>query len=511
MKRLSVVVVGAGFGGLSAAAYLARAGAQVTVVERAAHVGGKAAHLEKDGFVFDAGPTLLTMPEVLEDAFAAAGSSLSAVTQLTRLDPVARYLFANGRELVVSTDHAQTKASIAAFSPRDARAWDGFFAECKDIWEIAGDPYLEAPFDGILGFTQRALRRGSKVLRLGMSLGTLDQFARRHFESPEMRSFVGRFATYAGGDPARSTAAFAMIPWLEIEKGAFYPSGGVHALAASLKRALERSGVRFLLGTDVREVLQDDRGRALGVATSDHAAPRLEADVVVLNMDPLTAASRLMPRARGAAAYARKLDGRVRSLSGLAFSFGVEGDVPAVAHHSVLFPADYGAEFEAIFDRGTMPERPAVYVSVPSHGDRTRAPAGSHTLFTLVNAPATASYDAARVREYVLDQLETRWCPNLRARIRAEAVVTPADLVATGSAHGSIYGAAPHGATSTFERPRYRADFAEGVYFVGGATHPGGGVPMVIKGGRFVAEAVLDDAARSERPRVASGMRGWFG
>jgi len=510
VKRLSVVVVGAGFGGLSAAAYLSRAGADVTVVERAAHVGGKAGHLEKDGFVFDAGPTLLTMPEVLEDAFAAAGSSLSAHTTLTRLDPVARYLFANGRELLVSTDHERTKASIRAFAPRDAEAWDAFFAECKEVWEVAGEPYLEAPFDGLLGFTQRALRRGSKVLRLGMSLGTLDQFARRHFESAEMRSFVGRFATYAGGAPARSTAAFAMIPWLEIEKGAFYPRGGMHALAASLAQALARAGVRFRLGTDVREVLLDARGKTVGVATSDRAAPRLAADVVVLNMDPLTAARHLMPRARGAAGFAAKLETRERSLSGLAWSFGVEGHVPVEAHHTVLFPEDYAAEFEAIFERGAMPERPAVYVSVPSLGDRSRAPAGCQTLFTLVNAPATAAYDAAQVREYVLGELERRWCPDLRGRIRAEAVITPADIAATGSAHGSIYGAAPHGATSTFERPKYRADFAEGVYFVGGATHPGGGVPMVTKGGRFVAEAVLEDAARAEKPRAASGLRGWF-
>ena len=279
-----VIVVGAGFGGLSAAAHLHAAGYAVTVVEKAQRVGGKAAHLEQGGFVFDTGPTLLTMPDVVDEAFRAAGSSLAAHVSLTRLEPVARYLFANGNELVVSGDHEKTKAQIRRFSPHDAAAWDGFFAECKEIWEIAGEPYLEAPFDGALGYTQRALRRGPRALRMGLALGTLDDLARRWFESPEMRMFVGRFATYAGGEPARSTGAFGMIPYLEIERGAFYPAGGMHRVAQALADVLARAGVRFVLGQGVREVLLDERGHAVGVATEGE---RHLADVVVLNADPL--------------------------------------------------------------------------------------------------------------------------------------------------------------------------------------------------------------------------------
>jgi RNA polymerase sigma factor (sigma-70 family) len=207
MKQLSgtrVVVVGAGFGGLAAAAYLRRAGAEVTVVERAHHVGGKAAKLERDGFVFDAGPTLLTMPDVMRDVFRAVGADLDHVAPLERLAPIARYVFASGKELVVHADSARTKASIAAISQRDAARWDAFLAACKDVWEVAGEPFLEAPFDGLLGFTQRALAQGPRAMKLGMSLGTLDarsrEVVRLKFEEDLSYAEIGQRTGISAGN-----------------------------------------------------------------------------------------------------------------------------------------------------------------------------------------------------------------------------------------------------------------------------------------------------------------------
>ena len=508
---LRVVVVGAGFGGLSAAAYLSALGAEVTVIERAAHVGGKAAFIEENGFVFDAGPTLLTMPDVLREVFRAAGGDLDAVAPLTRLDPVARYLFAAGSELIVHQDHEKTRASIARFSARDAAAWDAFFARCKDIWEVAGEPYLESRFDGLLAFTTRAMKQGGKALRVGMSLGTLDGLARRSFESDEMRAFVGRFATYAGGSPYASTAAFAMIAYLEIAKGAFYPAGGLHALAVHLQRALESKGVRFELSTRVSEVVLDGSDRVVGARTDRGI---FSAGVVVVNADPLVALEQLLPARVAKLGGVEKLRRRTHSMSGFAWSIGVTGDVPAHAHHSVIFPSDYRAEFDAIFEGGQVCEAPAVYVSVPSLHDASRAPAGCHSIFTLVNAPPTADPEVWRARaeplkRAILSVLERSWCPGIGARIVSQSLVTPCDIAATGSASGAIYGAAPHGTTATFERPKARADYCPGLYFVGGATHPGGGVPMVCLSGRFVSEAIVHDASRSARPPRSSLARLW--
>lgn len=508
---MHVVVVGAGFGGLSAAAHLAKAGARVTVLEQADAVGGKAAHLARDGFTLDAGPTLLTMPWVVEETFAAAGVRLADVVTLTRVEPASRYILADGSDLVVSGDEGATRASIARVSPRDARNWGAFLAECKAVWEAAGEPYLEAPFEGYVGFSKRVLRRGAKAVKLGMQLGTLDDVARRYFESDTMRAFVGRFATYAGGSPTEASAAFAMIPYLEICLGAFYPQGGMHALAQALAAALQAKGVRVIARAAVTAITLDAAGRATGVTYTgpEGATAHLDADAVVANVDPLAVVSRLLPEARRRAAGLTELAARKPSLSGFAWAFGVEGDLPTEALHTVLFPRDYAEEHRAIFGRATIATEPTIYVSVPTILDPTRAPRGHHAVFALLNAPPTSETvdwegEVPRLRAQTLARLERDWCKGLGARIRTEAFVTPRDIARTGSIGGAIYGAAPVGALAAFDRPMNRARGVMGLYYVGGATHPGGGVPLVMRGGRFVAELLESDARARRLPRVAT-------
>lgn len=499
LAGLHAVVVGAGFGGLAAAAHLAARGARVTVLERASYVGGKAAPREVDGFSFDTGPTLLTMPDVMREAFRAAGASLDELCPLTRLAPVARYVFADGRTLSIHDDPERTAREIARIDQADARAWGPFLEDAKRIWEVAGEPYLEAPFEGYAAFTGRVLERGARAVRIGAGLSTLDAIARRHFRSREMRMLVGRFATYAGGAPKQSTGAYAMIAHLEISVGAFYPRGGMHALAAAFGRALERRGVAIRTSTPVERVIFDG-DRVTGVRTADGAV--VAADVVVCDVDPLVVLEQLLPRALAERGGLSALRRREPSLSGFAWCFGVEGEVPRDAHHTVLFGRDYDDEFDAIFRRKSVCDDPTVYASVASLSDPARAPAGCHAVFTLINAPATGDDRAwegelrDRLRERILSRLERYFSPDLRRRIRAEAFVTPRDIAKTGAAGGAIYGAAPHGATASFDRPRNRADFARGLYFAGGVPHPGGGVPMVTLGGRFVAELIQRDAAR---------------
>lgn len=496
-KAPHVIVIGAGFGGLSAAAHLHARGAKVTILERADTVGGKAARQVEQGFVFDTGPTLLTMPEVVRQAFAAVSAAASMPT-IEPVDPQCRYLFADGAELLVRRDRAATAEGIARFSEADARAWSPFLDACAEIWKLAGEPYLEAPFDGFASFSTRVLRRGPKAVQLGMNLGTLDELARAHFRSPNMIRLVGRFATYAGGTPTDSSAAFAMIAHLETTLGAYYPKGGMHALAAALAAALERAGVVVRTRADVASI-EVIKGITTGVVLTN--GDRLAADAVVCNADVLTAFKSLLPAGIAAAEGAAELEAKPRSLSGVVFSFGVEGELPHEAHHTVLFADDYQEEFRAIFERNTVPADPTIYVSVPTFCDPARAPAGHHTLFAMINAPADErALDAAALadlRDHVVSRLEARFAPGLGARIRVQTCRSARELVQTGAFGGAIYGAAPHGKFAPFERPRNRASSVEGLYFVGGTTHPGGGVPMVTLGGKFVADLLMRD--RRER------------
>jgi phytoene desaturase len=446
---VKAIVVGAGLGGLSAAAHLVARGADVTVFERASDVGGKAGRIEAEGFAWDTGPTLLTMLDVVLEPFRALDAEHGL--DLERLDPVCHYVFEEGRAFSVRARSDATRAEIARVLPADAERWEGFLAAAARIWNDAGRPYVDAPFTSMAAFGARMLARGPRAARTGATLGTIDALARRHFQSSELQRVVRRYATYAGGDPRKTTAAFAMIAHLE-QDGAWHVRGGIHAVARSLARAIEARGGKIALGVDVAGVEPGPRVVLEG-------GERVDADVVVHNGEP--------PRGEGE-----------RSLSALVWLVGVHGDVPREARHTVLFARDHDQELRAIFERGRICDDPTVYVT----GE------GS-ALYVLVNAPAAWRGDPNDVRARILAKLEA-WCPGIGARIAVERWRTPEDIARTGAHDGAIYGAAPHGAFAPFERPPNRDPRVRGLFWVGGATHPGGGVPMVVRGGRFVADLV---------------------
>lgn len=497
-----VVVVGAGFGGLAAAAHLSEMGARVTIFERDEEVGGKAARLERGGFVFDAGPTLLTLPAIVEETFRAAGARDGDCPKLERLDPICALRGLDGREIVFSTSEVATRASIGAVAPEDAERWPRFLADCRALYHVAGEPYLEAPFQGPVGLVPRMLRAPEAFRALGLAKGTLADFGRERFRSEAMRAFVGHFAFYLGGVPTATSAALALVPHVELGIGAFYPRGGINAMALALARALEKRGVTIERGREVLRIEcegREVRGVTVAARGDRDALERFDADAVIADVDPLHVVERLLPETRQQIAERAALSARERSLSALVWSFGLEGEWPASAMHTLLFGRAFEEESIALRE-GRLVDEPTIYVSVPSLIDSTRAPPGHHVVFTLLNLPATANTavwnaEIPRLRRLILARLERFFGPGLAGRIRAETFVTPHDLAAQGAPWGAIHGAAPHGWRATFQRPRNRADGVRGLYYVGGATHPGGGVSLVMRGGRFVAELLAKDGA----------------
>jgi phytoene desaturase len=346
----------------------------------------------------------------------------------------------------------------------------GFYAEAEAIWKAAGEPYLEAPFEGMSDFMARVARRGLGAVALGMKLGTLDELARKHFQTEHLRQFAGRFATYAGASPYLASAAFAMIAHLERAFGVFHVEGGMGALSAALVRAVER------LGATVRTSAKAEWARR---GSRFEAGPRGEAepfDAVVVNADPLAAQGRAS---------------EPLALSGYVLLLEADARLP-LGHHTVLFSQDYRREFEQLFS-GQAPDDPTLYLCHPAATDATMAPEGRSGLFVMANAPATGRADqpwaeAARLRELCLSRLD-KVVPGARLRVLAER--TPADWARQGAPGGSIYGFLPHGRFGPFRRPKLRGD-APGLFFAGGGTHPGGGVPLVMLSGRFAAALVRE-------------------
>lgn len=500
MKR-RVAIVGAGFGGLSAACELAAAGLEVTLFERSATVGGKAGRLEHAGYRWDTGPTLLTMPDTLDRPLSFVGKRLADLVKLHPLAPLCRYAFAGGERFDHHVDVARTAAEIARFSPEDAEAWPRFLAWAKHTDAQVGAEYMDVPFTGLLDFAARMARRGPAAVATGSSFGTLEALAARWFRSTPMRQFVGRLATYVGAAPALASAAFGTIAAVESRGDAVYPEGGIHAVAVALAGAATELGVALRLGAGVDSLRRDGRGFEVG-----SAAGRERFDALILDIDPLFAA-RLFPqgsaeaRALGSGAQA------ARSLSGCAVLLGLEGRTEGLALHNVLFPRDQPAEFRDLFEAGRPPQDGTVYVSAASHVDAGNAPPGHEALFCLVNAPARPELDwkaeSARLTEHVVAVLE-RHHPGFAARRRVAQVLTPVEFARTGSLDGALYGAAPHGLLGPFQRPLQRVQ--NGLFLAGGATHPGGGVPMVVRSGRHAAALLLRESGMelAAAPRAAA-------
>jgi phytoene desaturase len=468
-RATRVAVVGGGIGGLVAAGLLARAGSRVVLYEQEARLGGKAQQLRAGATVLDTGPTLLTLPALVRETFAALGAE-DLLPRFIALSPQCEYRWEGGSGFVVHPDLGATRASVEEMAPGEARGVDGFYAAAAAIHRAAGEPYLEAPFEGMGNFLARVVRRGPAAVLQGLQLSTLHALAARHFRDPRLQQFVGRFATYTGASPYQASAAFALIPHLERVEGVHHVEGGLGALVTALDAAVRRLGVDIRLGT---------RGAWRQSGASWRAGPpgdEVPVDAVVVNADPL-GASGVSGGPLAMSGYVLLLQAHVRS---------------RLLHHTVAFSRDDRREFEAIFS-GRVPSDPTVYVCHPAASDPGMAAPDTSGLFVMVNVPPMGEAflphaEALRARCLaVVEALD----PSLRGRVRLLGERTPVDFQRQGAPGGSLYGFLPHGRFGPFRRPRSRA--ARGLVYAGGGTHPGGGVPMVMLSGRFAAMQVAAD------------------
>ncbi len=480
-----VVVIGAGLGGLAAAARLAAAGHSVTVFEGADTVGGKLGLLERDGFTFDTGPSLLTLPAVLQQVFADTGAPLEL--PLAAVDPACSYVFGDGTALTLPHDAAAVPAALdAALGAGAGAAWQRLHDRSRRLWELVGEPVLRRPVS--LAAMARMSTRPAD-LRVVAPWLTIDGLGRRMLPDARLRTWLNRYATYSGSDPRRTPAVLSVTAFVEQEFGAWYVPGGLRRIVEALAARCRELGVEVHTATPVESVSVRD-GRAAGVRV---AGRDVTADVVVSNADAAVLYGRLLPR--GAVGGAQRRARRTpRSMAGFVLLLGLTGREPGPAHR-VYFPADYDAEFDAIFGRRPVPVAdPTVYVHAPDD-PALRPDEDSEGWFVLVNAPAHdpargVDWDEPGLRErytrHILEVLADRGA-DVRDRIRVLETVTPADLQRrAGAPGGAIYGTASHGPRAALRRPANRSPLP-GLYLVGGSAHPGGGIPLVLMSAEIVA------------------------
>jgi phytoene desaturase len=485
-----VVVIGAGMGGLAVAARLARLCHDVTVCEHAPTYGGQAGAYSRDGFTFDTGPSLLTLPAVWRDLFMKTGKRqpLEDVVDLVPADPAVRYGFPDGT--VVDVPNASRRGIVEAFSAAlgdgAGEDWDRLIERAGRIWAVTRGPLAESPPGGWRELSRLARRPGD--VRTVAPGRTLRGLGRGYLRDPRLRTVLDRYAAYAGSDPRRAPAALAVLPYIEQTFGAWYVRGGVRRLADAVYERAQTRGADFRFGAEVTEVLVD-AGRVSGVRLGD--GQRLAADIVVSDADAVRLYGELVRPPR----QARRVLRAPRSGSAFALLLALRGRLNVGApHHTVLLPAADDAEFDAVFGRRPAPvSEPAIHICAPD--DPGLRPDGHEAWTVRVSAPLQGPVDwtapdlAESYAEQLLALLAKRGL-DIRDRLLWRVIRTPADIEReTRSPGGAIHGAAAHGPLATFRRPANRAPIP-GLFLVGGSAHPGGGLPFVGVSAALVADMV---------------------
>jgi phytoene desaturase len=504
-----VIVIGGGVGGLAAAIRLAAAGVRVTLLEKNERVGGKLNRWEVPHpnrtqdrpFRFDTGPSLLTLPFVFEQLFAAAGKRLADHLDLVRLDPIARFVWPDGKTFELRDDAAATAAEVARFAPTDVDGWRRFYAGGRDIWDRSAELFLyHAPEQLLAGDGRFDPRRGLAMLTVPFRIGMFGRFSRRvdrHVRDQRLRELLYQYATYSGASPFRAPATLAVIPHAEQHFGGWYPRGGMYRLAEALESLARKLGVDIRTSSPVKRVIVEN-ATVVGVALDDGTG--LQADAVVANSDVVHTYRRMIAPADRRHHPDQKLDKLEPGGSGMVLLLGVDGTYPQLAHHTKFMPADYTSDLTAMFETHTTPADPCIYVAATTRTDATQAPDGCENLFVLASAPALdGNTDWATAgpsyRDQLVHTLEHRWgLTDLSKRIVVEKRYTPADLAGAYNANaGSIYGIGSNSRRGAFLRPPNRDRDVKRLYFAGGATHPGGGLPLVALSGKIASELVLGD------------------
>lgn len=484
-----VVVVGAGLAGLSAAIRLAVAGVDVTVCEREARPGGRVGRFERDGFAFDTGPSVVTMPELVADLYRLAGEAVEDHLTFTRLDPAYRAVFHDGSELAVRASVEAMAAEVAQrIGPGEARRFEGLAEHLRALYDVELPHFIDANFDSALGLAQPAAM--ARLIRLG-GLRRVWSLVSDHVTDWRLRRLFTFQSLYAGVSPFQALGLYAVIAYMDCVAGVYGVAGGVHAISAGLADLAVRCGVDLRLATPVERVTVAG-GRARGVVTA--ADGHLPADVVVLNPDLPTAYRDLLP----AAATPRRLRRLRYSPSCVVVHLGLSRRLAGTAVHNVHFAADYRAGFDDL-RAGRLQRDPSWLLSVPTRYEPAMAPPGGDVAFVLVPAPnlhgpagRELDWDAQAPREVeqAVRRLErSGYGPVRDARVVSEAV-TPADWRRQGLAAGTPFASSHRFAQTGPFRPRNVAPHVDGVVFAGSGTVPGVGVPMVLLSGKLAAERV---------------------
>jgi phytoene desaturase len=487
MQQKKVIVIGSGVAGLAAAIRLAVQGLAVTVVEQNSYPGGKLSAFEKDGYRFDAGPSLFTQPVNVEELFALAGESIEDYFQYKPVDIACRYFYENGKQVNAYTDTAAFATEMNAQLGEPAAVITRYLQDAEKLYEKTATVFLNHSLHKRSTWLHKRVLGALSAAKLPYLFTTLHRHNSKRFASPEAVQLFNRFATYNGSNPYKAPGMLSLIPHLEQNQGTFYPVGGMISITNALHRLALAKGVQFQFNTRVQKIIHHE-GKVRGVVMNDE---NVEAGIVVSNADAYFTHQLLL----GNPHKAKKILKQERSSSALIFYWGIKKSFDQLQLHNIFFSGNYKEEFGSLFTTKTLYSDPTVYINITSKAEASQAPAGKENWFVMINAPANTGQNWQELKEQarasILEKLSRMLGCDIAPLIETEETLDPVLIEErTGSYMGSLYGTSSNSKLAAFFRHPNFTSQVKGLYFCGGSVHPGGGIPLCLKSAKIVSDLI---------------------
>ena len=488
-------VIGAGFGGLALAIRLQSAGIATTVIEGRDKPGGRAYHWERDGFTFDAGPTVITDPDCLRELWALTGHDMADDIEIMPVMPFYRLNWPDGTNFDYSNDEEQLFRGIAELNPGDVAGYQRFLEYAEGVYE---DGYVKLGHVPFLDF--KSMIKAAPALAKKQAWRSVYSMVASYVENEKLREALSFHTLLVGGNPMKTSSIYALIHKLEKDGGVWWAKGGTNRLIAAMVRHLERIGGTVRIGDPVVQI------HTLGHHASEvetQSGYKERFDAVASNADIMHSYRDLLAGTKRGASYAKSLARKKFSPSLFVVHFGIEGTWPGIPHHMILFGPRYKGLLEDIYDHGVLPQDFSIYLHHPSVTDPSVAPVGMSTFYALVPVAhmGKLSVDWEEMgpvlEQRILDEVERRLIPGLHGRIKTKFHYAPRDFAQDLNAHqGSAFSLEPLLTQSAYFRGHNRDDVLDNFYLVGAGTHPGAGIPGVVGSAKATAGLMVEDLVK---------------
>ena len=480
---MKIAVIGSGIGGLAAACRLAHKGHDVTVFEKNAQAGGKISEMHINGYRFDTGPSLFTLPQLVDELFEDLGEEVPKSFSYRKIDVLCKYFFESDQSLVAYADQEKFLKECEAVLGENPENIKKYLANAALMYRMTADIFIFNSLNKLKNLLKLSVLKSLLQVNKLRVYKTMHEENVRSFNNPHTVQIFDRYATYNGSNPYKAPATLSVIAHLENNLGAFFPDQGMYSIVHNVYELALRKGVKFEFNALVSEILFKKK-KAVGLKSNSQEH---HFDAVVVNSDVNYLVKNMMKKHP----LKKRLSKLEPSSSAMVFYWGVKKMSPELDIHNILFSSDYELEFKKLFEEKTIYNDPSVYIFISSKAVKSDAPEGCENWFVMINAPSDANQDwdelVMRARKNIIDKINRRLKINIEEYIESEKISSPLTIQeSTLSQGGALYGNSSNSMFAAFLRHPNFLNSMENIYFAGGSVHPGGGIPLCLASAKIV-------------------------